>query len=195
MCCYGKGDYSIRMLFWGLKVRRGQHSFYDCSWLFNMRSIQMHFSTDSIYSTKSILQFFVPYVKTLTFKIWLRDEFNLKWTGNQMFRSQCLWCVTQLPRALTSVFVSASFADKSTHGLQHSIYTDPSTANPEDIQPLLLALPLSFLQGLSHLRLQSALSSTLSGLFVFRLPGAGRKKGLSELPKILVIFTWRLRHC
>lgn len=61
--------------------------------------------------------------------------------------------------------------------------------------PFWLALTLSVLQRLSHLRLQSALSSTLWGLFVFRLPGAGRNKGLSELSKILVIFTRRIRHC
>lgn len=61
--------------------------------------------------------------------------------------------------------------------------------------PFWLALTLSVLQRLSHLRLQSALSSTLWGLFVFRLPGAGRNKGLSELSKILVIFTQRIRHC
>lgn len=38
----------------------------------------------------------LSYVKTFpifSISVWLHDEFNLKWTDNQMFISQCLWCV------------------------------------------------------------------------------------------------------
>lgn len=139
MCCYGEGDYSIRMLFWGLEVRKGQQNLYDCLWLFNVRSIQMHFSTDSIYATKLILQFFVLCVKILPIfnvSVWLHDEFNLKWTATRCL-DQSASDVLHSFHVLQLQSLYLCFADISRYGLQQSIYTDSFTADPEYIQPLL----------------------------------------------------------
>lgn len=140
-------------------------------------------------SPLSILQFFVFYVKTLpifNISVWLHDEFNLKW--NLVFRSQCLWCAEHSFHVLLLQCLSVLLTNQDMDSNTVHLFT---LILPWQI-PFCLASPLSDSQGLSHLRLQSALLSTLWGLFVFRLPGAGRKYGLSDLSKILVIFTQRI---
>lgn len=96
---------------------------------------------------------------------------------------------------LQCLYLSVLLTNQDTDS--NTVFTDLSKQILRIYSPFCLALPLSVLQGLSHLRLQSALSVLiiLWRLFVFRLPGAGRKKGLSELSKILAIFTQRIRHC
>lgn len=94
MCCNAKGDYSIRMLLWGLKAKKGQHSLW-LSTAFKHKINPDVLSTDLLpmqqISSCSSLSYMLKHFLSSNASVWLHEKSNLNWPCNYLFRSQYLW--------------------------------------------------------------------------------------------------------